>query len=391
MQITQNLFYLETASGQLVRSLHWNTDILYVVYNKNSRRVEAMTTTENLDDQLISYDILDVISKEYIRAHKQVSIIKTNLKLVTSPSSHFIMDPPASKDQMDSFYAILQRTAGAAVIIVVSLFSLNAFFPPISLKMTESQLVRVIDREALTKIAKPVVSPAKNRVAFTPSKNRVKNLVRSHQRKSRPQVPRGEIGILGMLTKNGPTGGLQLNAVGATRGIGRGGKSGSGGVQTAVFSQGLFAAPLGTGDRPQGAGGYGTKGKGGGQAGYGKQSLIGTASGNDHSLSSDAVVEGGLDPNEIAAVIQRHESEIRACYEKGLRSQPDLKGRLSMKFLIGSRGQVTAASISSSSLNHTGVETCIQARLRSWPFPQPEGGVTVKVSYPFVLKRVSGT
>jgi hypothetical protein len=182
---------------------------------------------------------------------------------------------------------------------------------------------------------------------------------------------------------------LQLDLAQASAGIGRGGSQGSGGVQTSVYSKGLFAAPLGSGGKVNGAGGYGTKGKGGGRAGYGQVSLIGAGNSFFQPVESEAWVEGGLDRNEIAAVINRHLSEVRYCYEQGLQTKPGLSGRLSMKFMIGPRGAVTVAQVQNSSLGHVPVENCIRDRLKTWNFPQPQGGVTVKVSYPFILRRVS--
>lgn len=391
MRTTSSIIYLENTSGKLVRALHWTTEDIFVVYNLDSRRVETMISTADLDAQQIPYEILCTIAKKNLHSKNHIAIPKTNLRLVTSTPASYIVDPATPTDQHHRFRQTLSCTGAVGVLLLLSIFALSALFPVTVPTIPDLQVVQVIDRQATEKTVAPMMKPSPKTTFIKPTKKRVKSLVRVVPKKSRSTSQRGEVGILGTLTASEQKGGLRLNAVGASRGIGRGGQAGSGGIQTAVYSQGIFSAPLGEGQHPQGAGGYGTKGKGGGQAGYGKQSLVGSSSGYFQPLSSETWVEGGLDPNEIAAVIQRHESEIRACYEKGLRSQPNLKGRLSMKFLIGARGQVTTASISNSSLNHSGVETCIQARLRSWPFPQPEGGVTVKVSYPFVLKRVTGT
>jgi hypothetical protein len=55
---------------------------------------------------------------------------------------------------------------------------------------------------------------------------------------------------------------------------------------------------------------------------------------------------------------------------------------------INGQGVVTDPGIGGTTLNSKAVEDCILMRLRSWKFPLPQGGVSVKVSYPFVLKRV---
>jgi hypothetical protein len=174
-----------------------------------------------------------------------------------------------------------------------------------------------------------------------------------------------------------------------SHGVGLGGTQGSGGVQTTLYGQGLIASPLGPQARANGAGGYGTHGKGGGEAGYGKMSLVGSSSGFFQPIENEESVEGGLDRDEIAAVIQRHLGQIRFCYEEGLQVKPNLNGRVAIRFFINPQGYVSTANISSTSMHSNQVEGCIVGKLKTWKFPEPRGGVIVKVTYPFVLRRVS--
>jgi hypothetical protein len=197
----------------------------------------------------------------------------------------------------------------------------------------------------------------------------------------------GALAVLGSLAKSKQRGGVDLGAVNTTAGPGLGGTQGSGGVQTSLYGKGFVSAPVGVGGNLQGAGGYGTKGKGGGQAGYGKLSLIGSAGNNPIALTNEASVETGLDRDAIAAVINKNLGQVRFCYEQGLQSEPNLNGRIAADFTIGGNGLVKVASIGSSSMASKIVEDCIVMRLKSWKFPLPQGGVDVKVSYPFVLRR----
>jgi hypothetical protein len=48
---------------------------------------------------------------------------------------------------------------------------------------------------------------------------------------------------------------------------------------------------------------------------------------------------------------------------------------------------VKTADIENTSINSKIIEDCIVMRLKTWQFPLPQGGVDVKVSYPFVLRR----
>ena len=166
-----------------------------------------------------------------------------------------------------------------------------------------------------------------------------------------------------------------------------GGTEGSGGVQTSLYGKGLTSAPLGAGANLQGGGGYGTKGKGGGQAGYGKLSLTGSAGTNPIALTQEATVETGLDRDQIAAVVNRNMGQVRFCYEQGLQGDPSLNGRVAIDFTISGTGQVSAAQVANTTLNSKMIEECIVMRLKTWKFPLPQGGVNVKVVYPFNLKR----
>jgi hypothetical protein len=230
---------------------------------------------------------------------------------------------------------------------------------------------------------------------------------------------------------NGGYGGTNMAAVGKGPGSGAGGKGyggfgrnggggrGAGGIggggkmglSNSMYGKGLIAAPFGNGSPAPGYGGYGTRGRaGGGEAGvgYGRASLVGSSKGlgpkgngpagsggggsgygwAEAGDEDDFVVQGGLDMDQIAEVIMRNMGQITYCYEQGLQTKPDLSGRVRVKFLIGPQGRVTTAGITSSSVRSSKVENCIVNKLQAWNFPRPEGGVSVKVFYPFTLRRV---
>ena len=162
-------------------------------------------------------------------------------------------------------------------------------------------------------------------------------------------------------------------------------------MQSSFYGKGLTSAPLGPGARAEGGGGYGKHGKGGGQAGYGKMTLVGASGGYFEPVISEAEVEGGLDQSEIDQVIQRHQGQLRFCYEQGLQASSKLAGRVTVHFVIGGYGNVNHADISGSSMHSKPVESCVLAKLKSWKFPTPRNGVLVKVNYPFNFKRMSNT
>ncbi len=80
---------------------------------------------------------------------------------------------------------------------------------------------------------------------------------------------------------------------------------------------------------------------------------------------------------------------VRACYERGLKQDPDMAGRVEIEFTIGPLGTVQKASIADSELNNSTVETCIKTAAKAWSFNKPKSGEPVTVQYPFVFKASS--
>lgn len=388
------MFYLENADGNVVRAIQWSGDQLIFVLRHDTRRVESCEDLAYFDSREIEYTVLDKVSrKSFAKSSSyQVRNIGGHLRLVQD-SQNILANVELPSDDPKKFNEMLKKTTLAGIGLAL-LFAIIGFFAgkkAIDPK-EEIQVVQVMDRKQIEKMVVLPPAPQKQIKAVVPRQVvRQKTVIPKPHKKVVVNRQMGVLGVLGSLKNSKQHGGLNLNAAQTTAGIGQGGTQGSGGVQTAVYSKGLFAAPLGSGGNINGAGGYGTRGKGGGQAGYGKVSLVGSGNSYFQPVESEAWVEGGLDRNEISAVIQRHLSEVRFCYEQGLQQKPRLSGRMSMKFMIGPSGSVTLAQVMNSSLNHAVVENCVRDRLKTWKFPQPQGGVTVKVTYPFILRRVSDT
>jgi hypothetical protein len=97
-------------------------------------------------------------------------------------------------------------------------------------------------------------------------------------------------------------------------------------------------------------------------------------------------VVGTTDKDAIRRVVRMHISEIRACYNEGLKVDPALAGRITIEFVIGPSGQVEDATATDiTGLGDPRLPTCIEAAIEQWVFPKPRGGGRVTVSYPFNL------
>jgi TonB family protein len=90
----------------------------------------------------------------------------------------------------------------------------------------------------------------------------------------------------------------------------------------------------------------------------------------------------------VAAVISRRKGAIQSCYERELKKNPNIAGKVVVRFNIGTAGRVTSASVASSSLGAPAVGSCVVSRIKSWRFPKPEGGsVTVTKSFVFATAK----
>lgn len=254
--------------------------------------------------------------------------------------------------------------------------------PPVAIEEElKQQVVKIVKMQKPEPI-KLVQKNFNTNTQVTPTKNVPK--VKTTQTIKRM----GALAALGNATNSNQQGGLDLGAVKTSAGPGLGGGTeGSGGVQTSLYGKGIVSAPVGVGGNLKGAGGYGTKGKGGGQAGYGTLSLVGSSGASVIPVGQEVIAGGGLDQSLIWDVIRKNQGQIRFCYEQGLQSDPNLKGRITTDFSIGANGQVTTFKIANSTINSKIVEDCVALRVKTWKFPLPEGGKTVSVKVPFNLNR----
>lgn len=95
----------------------------------------------------------------------------------------------------------------------------------------------------------------------------------------------------------------------------------------------------------------------------------------------------GRDRDQIMAVVNAHNSAIQACYQRALKRNPDLKGKIVVRFTISPLGKVSHVEVVSSTLNNSRVERCITSRIRRWDdfgvIDASKGDATVRQVYTF--------
>lgn len=99
-------------------------------------------------------------------------------------------------------------------------------------------------------------------------------------------------------------------------------------------------------------------------------------------------VQGQIDRDALARVINEHVDEMRGCYERALMKDPTLGGgKVTLEWTIGPGGEVMDIGTKTSSLRSSEVVTCLLGVVRPLRFPKPEGGVVI-VSYPILFNSV---
>jgi hypothetical protein len=94
---------------------------------------------------------------------------------------------------------------------------------------------------------------------------------------------------------------------------------------------------------------------------------------------------GRLPQEVISRVLWQNHGRLRMCYEAGLRANPNLQGRITLRFLIGRDGAVSNIANAGSDLPDAGVVSCAVRALHGLSFPRPEAGI-VTVTYPVIFQ-----
>jgi len=99
-------------------------------------------------------------------------------------------------------------------------------------------------------------------------------------------------------------------------------------------------------------------------------------------------VDGELDPSVVSKEVKRRIGAIKACYERALKRNPTLSGKVVLYWTITEAGTVASVDIEQDTLNDSEVTNCIKSLVKGWRFPRPAGG-SVDVSFPFLFQASS--
>jgi outer membrane biosynthesis protein TonB len=209
----------------------------------------------------------------------------------------------------------------------------------------------------------------------------------SNERKAELQNKVAKTGLLKIIGAAGDGAGAFADVLGSSNSVGdvASALSGAGGVNMATAEALAAGGPKGSGTGS--AADIGSLGTGG----AGKVNLEEKGPAAIRGKVADAAPEvdsADIDRNKLNAFLRTRIRSIQSCYEKELKRNPSLKGKVVVSFAITTAGRASNVDIEQDTLGNDAVTSCIRTTIRGWIFPfKPDGDV--QVAYPFVFSPAS--
>ncbi|MBZ0271417.1 AgmX/PglI C-terminal domain-containing protein [bacterium] len=149
------------------------------------------------------------------------------------------------------------------------------------------------------------------------------------------------------------------------------------------------------------SGGKGLEQRGGGSGG----NLTATSAGNLGTVGGPRSVDSGekklvkvarvstggssmpsnVDAGSVRGYIMGRIGLVRSCYERALKLDPTLQGKVGVSFNIGADGGVTSCSVASNTISNQSVADCVCRSVGRFHFPVPPEGGAATVNYSFIF------
>jgi outer membrane biosynthesis protein TonB len=177
--------------------------------------------------------------------------------------------------------------------------------------------------------------------------------------------------VRAMITSNATNGSGGINTAGYSKNTGGGGLAG----QSLTMVEGVIGGGGGGG-----AGGGGARGRGDG-TGSGVGGAGGSGGGGGGNLTKGGSGKASRAIEDVRLVFERNKGSIYAIYNRALRDEPGLQGKVVLKLTIAPSGGITSLSIVSSELKMPDIESKLLARIRTFDFGAKDVNEMV-VNYP---------
>ncbi len=93
----------------------------------------------------------------------------------------------------------------------------------------------------------------------------------------------------------------------------------------------------------------------------------------------EVIVSGRLPPEVISRIVRQRFGNFRLCYERGLRDNPNLQGRIGVRFVIGRDGATSNTGNGGSDMPDARVVRCVVSQFQTLEFPPPSAGIATVV------------
>ena len=94
---------------------------------------------------------------------------------------------------------------------------------------------------------------------------------------------------------------------------------------------------------------------------------------------------GKLDAFVVREMIRKDLPKINRCYESALRYEPELTGKVKVRFAVMRKGSVQAVRVLENTTGHEGVERCVARVVGAIRFPSRRYGKPLSFTFPFVF------
>lgn len=97
---------------------------------------------------------------------------------------------------------------------------------------------------------------------------------------------------------------------------------------------------------------------------------------------------GTIDAGEVNGFINARFAQVKACYERRLKHDPMLEGKLDLNIAISVHGEVKSVGVNRDTLRDSQMLECVVQTIKKWSFPKPVGG-GVTIGKTFNFKKTS--
>ena len=93
---------------------------------------------------------------------------------------------------------------------------------------------------------------------------------------------------------------------------------------------------------------------------------------------------GKIDRAAVDGIFRRRMGAVKACYERALKVNQAVEGKVTVRVTVGMAGTVTAVEVLENTTGDAQIAACIAEKVKAFPFPPPEEG-SVLVTQTFLL------